>query len=272
MISLHTVHADGRNRTYTLVPATDPEPPTPLLLVFHGSNQNGATVRTMSGLDALTDHFHVAYLDGYRGGWNDGRPTTPTAATRENIDDIAFTRTVINDIRTRMPIDQVYAAGYSQGGQLVLRIAREAPELLAGAALFSAAQPVPTPLPEPSPMPFVLFHGTKDRLVPYNGGTASLWGFRPRGEGMSAPDTAAYLARRNGITTTPVTTRTETRMPIVRTDYRQDGKPPVTLFTVEGGGHVIPGRGKAPFVLGRIARNLDAATELTTFLLRSRRP
>ncbi|GHF66013.1 polyhydroxybutyrate depolymerase [Amycolatopsis bartoniae] len=52
----------------------------------------------------------------------------------------------------------------------------------------------------------------------------------------------------------------------VRTDYREDGKAPVMLYTVEGGGHVIPGPGKAPRVLGRNTRDLVTAEAVTEFL------
>ncbi len=48
-----------------------------------------------------------------------------------------------------------------------------------------------------------MFHGTRDPLVPYRGGMASLWGFRPCGLGLSPPATADYFAARNGITTVP---------------------------------------------------------------------
>ncbi len=268
MTSRSSLHVGGRTRTYTLVPAAGSSGPAgkPLLLVFHGSNQTGAKVRTMSGFDALSEHFHVVYPDAYRGSWNDGRPQAPFPAARKNIDDIGFTEAVVAEAGAQLHVSDVYAAGYSNGGQFVLRLTREVPGLLKGAVLFSAAQPVPSPNPEPAPLPVLLFHGTKDRLVPYDGGVASLWGFRPRGEGMSAPGTAAYLAQRNGITTPPTTTRTESSLPVLRTDYRQDGKPPVTLFTVEGGGHVIPGHGRAPFVLGKLTRELDAAQEILAFL------
>jgi polyhydroxybutyrate depolymerase len=134
--------------------------------------------------------------------------------------------------------------------------------------VLSATQPLPENFAiegGPAALPVLLFHGTKDPLVPYSGGPASLSGFRPRGDGMSAPDTAAYYARHNGITTKPTVTRTEGRLPVVRSDYRQAGKPPVTLFTVEGGGHVIPGPGRMPLIVGRTARELVAADEISRF-------
>lgn len=70
------------------------------------------------------------------------------------------------------------------------------PHSLSGAAIIAATQPVPDNFDlsaDPAtPLPVLLIHGTKDPLVPYDGGMASLWGFRPRGLGRSAPETAEY--------------------------------------------------------------------------------
>jgi polyhydroxybutyrate depolymerase len=46
---------------------------------------------------------------------------------------------------------------------------------------------------------------------------------------------------------------------VERTAYRQDGRAPVTLYTVVGGGHTVPGPARVPFVLGRTSHDLDAA-------------
>lgn len=52
---------------------------------------------------------------------------------------------------------------------------------------------------------------------------------------------------------------------MTRTDYRAEGSPPVTLYTVEGGGHVIPGPKQAPWILGRTTRDLVAANAVAEF-------
>ncbi|WP_113701742.1 hypothetical protein [Nonomuraea lactucae] len=66
---------------------------------------------------------------------------------------------------------------------------------------------------------------------------ASLFGFRPRGLGLSALETAAYYAARNGITTPPTVhrlpaTAADDKTDIERADYRHVGRPPVTLYTI----------------------------------------
>jgi polyhydroxybutyrate depolymerase len=115
----------------------------------------------------------------------------------------------------------------------------------------------------------MLVHGTKDPIVPYAGGMAKMYRFRPRGLGLSAEQTAAYYAQRNGITTPPTTTPVSAAGPtrVDRTDYRQPGHQPVTLYTVHDGGHTIPGPKTAhpAFLMGRTDHTLDTAQAITDF-------
>jgi polyhydroxybutyrate depolymerase len=150
---------------------------------------------------------------------------------------VAFAEAVISEMRASHQVDpaKVYAVGYSNGGQLV--------------------------------------DGTRDPIVPYSGGQLSWWArrvFRVGGTSLSAPRTAAYFAARNAITQPPVATdlphhAESGKTSVTRTDYRQDGKPPVTLYTVHGGGHTVPGPHTAPFILGRTSHDLNAADALSDF-------
>jgi len=76
-------------------------------------------------------------------------------------------------------------ASLSAGNARLRTLLHEIPQRLAGAAVISATQPVPENYPryaDPAvPVPVVLFHGTRDRLVPYQGGMASLRGLFSRG-------------------------------------------------------------------------------------------
>jgi polyhydroxybutyrate depolymerase len=252
----------------------------PLVLVFHGSNQTASVIRgfTEPSFDSYVARYGavVAYLEGYRKHWNDARRSSNFAARVEGYDDVAFAAAAIDELQRRFGIDPApaFAIGFSNGAQLVLRLVHEIPNRLAAVALISATQPVPenfAPSADAAqPMPVLLIHGTKDPLVPYQGGMASLWGFRPRGLGLSSPQTAEYFARRNGIRTAPETADGPVVSPtdgthIERTSYRERGLAPVTLVTVHGGGHVIPGRKPAPRIMGRTSAQLNAADEIASF-------
>ena len=263
--------AAGQVRTMTVMSPRHGTGTGTALVVLHGSNQTGDKFRRFTGgdLDGFAAHGAVAYLDGYRGGWNDGRRSSPVAARRDGIDDVAFVRAPKAELSATAQAERFAALGYSAGGALVLRRLLELPGELAGAVIVSATQPVPENMPpadaEAAPLPVALIHGTKDRLVPYGGGMASLWGFRPRGRGLSAPDTAAYLAARNGIadstpTAEPLPELAERHITVTRSRYAKPGHPPVELYSVGGGGHTVPGPRRAPALLGRTARLLRTRT------------
>lgn len=274
----HTIAVDDRDRRYLLTVA-DQTAAAPLVLVLHGSNQTPATIRafTEPGFDtfASVDGAVVAYPEGFKKHWNDARRSAGFAARTEGYDDVAFIQTLVAHLVGSYGIAsaRVYAVGFSNGGQLVTRLAHEAPELFAGVALIGATQPAAENFAPSSDqrlgLPVLIVHGTRDPIVPYQGGLASLFGFRPRGLGLSAPATAQYWADRNGITTAPsvavVAGRDSDRTRIERTDYHAEARPPVRLYTVHGGGHVVPGDKKAPRIMGRTSRQLRTVDEIALF-------
>ncbi|GHH30773.1 alpha/beta hydrolase family esterase [Lentzea cavernae] len=279
-VTRESVDVAGTTRTFTTVGAA--AAPRPLLLVFHGSRQTGDVHRAFTGgmFDALAESGDavVAYLDGHRGNWNDARRGSYFPARRDGIDDVAFARAVVDTLAGQNRIDpgRVFAAGYSNGGQMVIRLVHEAPGLLAGAAVIAATMPAPDNFlaadPDPTPLPVVLIHGTKDPIVSYEGGGFSWWKrklFKVGGDSWSAPRTAEYFAERNGITADPVISRlagvagdpTE----VERAEYGVDGRPPVVLYTVHRGGHTVPGPGNAPRVVGRTSHRINTAEVLGDF-------
>jgi polyhydroxybutyrate depolymerase len=267
-----TVTAGGRTRSFTVIGEADGSDDRALVLVFHGSKQNGEVHRRFTGgaMDHLAteDRAVVVYLDGFRGNWNDARAENSFPARREQMDDVAFARAVVDSVRRSHRVDArtVVGVGYSNGGQMIFRLIHEAPELLTGAVVVAATMPDRSgflgPFSETSdrPVPVTLVAGTADRIVPYGGGRMAWWAramFKVGGVALSAPATAEYFARRNGITAAPTSgllpasPGTGRRPRMEETTYREPGRPPVILYTVHGGGHTIPGAKRAPAPLGR---------------------
>ena len=280
------IDVNGRARTFTVI-ATDStsESARDLVLIFHGSMQTGETHRRFTGaaFDALRggESAVVAYLDGYKGNWNDARKESYFPARRDNVDDVSYVAAVVDRLVETHNINplRVHGVGYSNGGQMVIRLIHQVPDLFAGAAVISATMPSPESFLDPSsggvvrPIPIMLIHGTADPIVPFEGGAMRAWAervFRVGGTTWSMSRTAEYFAQRNGITAAPATQRisppSSRRVWISQTDYRDDDSPPVRLLTVHGGGHTIPGPRRAPFVLGRTSSDVTAAQEIASFL------
>ncbi|MGW6795309.1 alpha/beta hydrolase family esterase [Streptomyces chartreusis] len=276
--TVETLAVQGRTRTMRVLGATA-EQAAPVVLLLHGSKQTGEKLRAFAGhaFDRLAADGGavVAYLDGFKEHWNDARISNAFAARTEGYDDVAFVRGAIDRLVGRYNGDptRVYAVGFSNGGQMVIRLIHEIPDLLAAAAVISATQPAeenfaPT-APKSQPLPVMLVHGTKDPLVPYNGGMASMWGFKPRGLGLSAPETARYYAERNKITGTPAietfSSAQRSKTSVQAAHYRKPGHAPVSLYTITGGGHTIPGTRKAPVVMGRTDMTFDTVAAVAAF-------
>jgi polyhydroxybutyrate depolymerase len=280
--SVESVQVGDRTRTMTVVRHHQPgSDPVPVVLVFHGSMQTAKVIRsfTANTFDRIgaPSGAIVAYLDGYKRHWNDARIVNTSAARTDHVDDVAFTTAAVDLLAHRFNGDKsrVYAIGFSNGGQLVMRLIHEIPSALAGAAILSATQSVPENFapnqPKDQPLPVMFVHGTQDPITPYAGGMAKMFRVLPRGLGMSAQDTAAFYARRNGITTaptaTPLASAPSGRTQVDRTDYWQPDRLPVTLYTVHGGGHSIPGPKSATprFLMGRTDHTLDTAQAISEF-------
>ena len=268
----------GVDRTFHVV-HSDATEATSLLLALHGSDSDAPRFRELSGhtFDSLvTVGAVVVYAEAYGGVWNDSRIGTRSPARERGLDDVEFLSSLVAQLRGEydVPAERVFAAGFSNGGQMVMRLVMQVPDLLAGAAVISSNHPAPgNVLPEMAeldrhqPVPMVTINGTGDPIVPFEGGVASLWGSDPRGPVLSSAASAALFAARNEITEPAVSVQvTAGRMPTTLARWRQPGRAAVAFYAIKGGGHTIPNRRRdAPLDLGRTQRDLDAGELVAEF-------
>jgi polyhydroxybutyrate depolymerase len=273
--------AGGRTRRALVYVPARLAPAPDLAFVLHGSGSSGVQVRRASGygFDVWADGAGavVAYPDGVEGHWNDCRLAGPYAANRENVDDVGFLRALEAELARKLGVRfaGILATGVSNGGQLALRLALEAPDWVTLAAPIAANLPTDENLdcaPSGRAAALLLANGTDDPMNPYEGGEVALFGvFQPRGPVHSSEDTVAYFARLAGYDGTrarealpDADPRDGTR--VERRVWRGGGRPPVALLRVAGGGHTVPQRhGRLPRLLGRTSRDVDAAEEITAF-------
>lgn len=258
--------------------------PAPVVLILHGSAATGDRMRSATGraFDALADRegFIAVYPDGVEGHWNDCRRVGDYAAKTLAVDDTAFLEAVVDHIGRQVPVDhgRVFAFGLSNGGQMALRLALEAPDFVAGVTAVAASVPAAGNqgcAPGRGPVAVLLINGTGDPINPWDGGRVTLLGaFGDRGEVLSAADSLEHFRRLGGHRGEPF----QHRYPdldaadgtvATRQVWSGEGLPEVALITIHDGGHTIPHPVKTfPRILGRTSHDLSAAEEAWRFFAR----
>lgn len=278
------------SRHYITVVPDNLKPNAPLWVVLHGASSNAEQMRFITGYQleelAAREGFVVVYADGYKQSWHDGRTATKYPARTENVDDVRFLNQLIATIADKHGIDagRVYGFGYSNGAHMLYKMMARSPQTFAAivAAAANMSEPGSTDNPElATPTPIMLVAGTKDPLNPYAGGRSGSRG-NPLGQVRSASGTAEAFARVNGVggpasdahvnsvdgapKRTLVAGNEGRRRSVVLKEYGAGSAHPVRLYTVKGGGHVVPSTGyRAPRIMGRSSKNFDAPVEAWEF-------
>ena len=158
--------------------------PRPLMISMHG---NGGTAQLQAAMSQLVklaqaQQIVVAFLEGtgFVQTFNAGA-CCGTAQTQD-IDDVAYVRSVIDDVEASTAIDssRIFATGFSNGGMMSHRLACGLADRLAGIAAVGGASGqfdrIGTPYYSCNParpIPVLHIHGANDRNYPYAGGTGS---------------------------------------------------------------------------------------------------
>ncbi len=268
----------GVTRSYQLhVPdALRSDRAVPLVLVFHGSGADGASMERFSKFSAVADRegFIVAYPDAYAHEWNDGREAALIPSQAEHVDDVAFVDAMITAIGKVHHLDEqrIFAAGFSNGGIFAHFLGLQLAHRLAAIAPVSGglAEPLLPYFKPSTPVSVCMIHGAADRCVPLNGGevdehdhgrildtvkTATLWG--ERNDTFAAPMTEVLPA------TTPNDHRS---VKCTRWASSKIGAE-VMLYTIEGGGHGWPTESQAHHVLGvaHLTQSFDVTDAIWAF-------
>ncbi len=172
------IRVDGRDRSYLVhVPPDVKSGPAAVVLVFHGGGGNAENAVRMSHFDRAADRygFVAAFPEG-TGRLRDRFLTFNAGnccgtALDDGVDDVAFTRALVEDLATVVPIDRkrLFATGMSNGGMMSYRLACEAADLFAAAAPVAGANNLDACRPS-MPVALLAVHGTADRSVKFEGG------------------------------------------------------------------------------------------------------
>ncbi len=254
-LTKETIEVDALTRTYRTYVPRGLARGAPLVLVMHGSGENGAQMRieTGYGFDRLADehHFAVVYPNAHEhgGDWNACGTVGDVSANGPGIDDVRFLTGVVDKLVTEIGIDpgRVFAAGSSRGGFMAFRLALEAPSRFRAVAAVSANVHTPDNFKcKPArngTSSVMIMNGTEDPLVPFDGGNVSLFGFSYKyGKVMSSRDSGQYFADLNHIAGAPSANETNVAdgVRVEHVLWRNDSNVEVELVAIHGGGHGIP--------------------------------
>jgi polyhydroxybutyrate depolymerase len=158
--------------------------------------------------------------------------------------------------------------GLSNGGGMSFVLSCALADRIAAVGTVAAAHMLPFAwCADERPMPLINFHGTDDRVVPYEGGET--W-VAP----VVFPDVEAWTARwadRNGCG--PAAVESRVAADVTRREWVgcADGAS-VVLYTVQGGGHTWPGGEPLPeWFLGATSESVDATALMWEFFRHRRR-
>lgn len=262
-----------QRRGYLVVvpPSARPETPAPLLLVYHGRPQSVESIRAVSDMDRVAGDrgWIVVYprAVAVSQGWAvaDGLPPATNGQ-----DDVLFTHDIIRAVSEELNVDldRVYATGFSNGSQMVMRLACQLGDELAAVAPVAGTitARIAHGCSWPRPLPLVTFLGDEDRQFPWRGADV---GFDVV---VSGEETAAWYAERNACTDP----RDDTELPDTADDgttvtrWTWDdcgGDAEVRFHAIFGGGHTWPGSPVTfdPGIFGRTSREISASEIIVEF-------
>jgi len=242
----------------------------PLLIALHGRLGTGKKMIKQTGFNGIADRegFIVAYPEGFKRGWADGRGITH--ADKQGVDDVAFIDKLIKVFQERFSIDstRIYIAGHSNGGFMAQRLAVERSHKFAAVAVVAASlsEWLASRFTPGRAMPILFIHGTADPVTPYVGGR------QPGGARvLSVEDTVKIWAHFNVCNKSPEVQEIHglNNGPLVSVftygSCRNHSQ--VKLYRIEDGGHVWPGEPEdlSSSGVGKLSAGIDASEEIWKF-------
>ncbi len=223
-------------------PASDDGAPLPLLILAHGYGANGLEQDVAFPFSQTLEEKRFLYAEPNgtldrerRRFWN----ATDACCNFEQlaVDDVAFFRALIDDVKGIHEVSRVFIVGHSNGGFMALRLACDAPDVFDGiAAVSGSTWNDLSRCRGGRAVPLLLVHGTVDDTVPYEGETGKYPGAIVTGERFAGRagcgETWEDLERADFIAELPdaeTTRRRATGCPAGRA---------VELWSIEGEGHV----------------------------------
>jgi len=240
-------------------PSYDGSEAVPLVIVLHGSTGfsliypfsffRSSWMENYTEFSKKADEkgFIVLYpnakFDFYTRGYDYNYGFAPGGVPKY-VDDIGFLRALIDKMRQNYMINssRIYVTGISDGGAMTYSAGAYLSDTVAAIAPVAGTiggnfswdhdtfYQIPTPA---NPVSVIVFHGTNDSLLPYEGGGD--WNL------SSVNESIAFWVEHNGCDPTPEINTSESGKIIRRTYTNGENGTEVVLYTTVGGEHWWPG-------------------------------
>ena len=259
--------SSGVKREYLLIvpESYDPATPTPLVISLHGFAEWPAHQAQISGWDHLAEQegFIVVFPSGT------GFPKRWSAHGQEldshdPLIDVTFISDLIDKLELEYNIDQsrIFVNGLSNGGGMSYLLACALSESIAAFGGVAGAYMLPGDQCILSrPVPVIAFHGTADRIVPYNGTPTARYGLSL----PAIPDWINEWVNRNECVDRPIDLPTSGMVTgVIYSSCKQNAE--VIFYTIQDGGHTWPGGEALPeFLTGQTTKDIDATSVMWQF-------
>lgn len=225
----------GRTFKIHLPPSYQHGEAIPLVINLHGRTSNGFEHEAYSLMSELADRegFIAVYPNAL------GQPSTwDDSPTQDGQADVDFLRTLIAHLEDELSVDtsRIYISGLSNGGGMANRAACELADKVAAIGTVSGAYYYWETCEPSEAVAVIAFHGTDDKVIPYEG-----WEQEGYVELPNVERWAADWAMRNECEPEASTGEEVAEVVSWPTWENCEDDVVVSLYTILKGGHVWPG-------------------------------
>ncbi len=253
---------DGMKRSFvTYVPITEKQEKMPVVISLHGGFASPKGMLHLADFRPIADkEKFIVVCPASKHMWHDG--------ATHGIDDVKFIDQLITYVLKTYHADtsRVYVTGISNGGFMTTRLACQLHKRIAAIAVVAASLDANEGYDLTAPLSVMYIHGTKDHIIPYNGG--KLFGRKI----YSQDGIVKKWVIMNNCDPKPVVTQIPDAAHDGTTVVKEEYSNPVNNlkvigYTINNGGHTWPGGTQyAPeFIVGKTTKNLNACQAIWDF-------
>ncbi len=257
-----------------------------IIFVLHGSTMTAKQMVGMTGFefnilaDSLKDII-IVYPQGYEKYWNDCRKSATYKANTLDLNEMDFFKGIISKLTddNNLKHNSIFVVGYSNGGHMVYKLAKENPNFFKGFAVISANLPVASNNDCSSSnkaVSILIANGTADPINPFNGGYVVVGDGKKRGEVIPTFNSVQYwkdlmvdteiIETRNEL---PDAVKEDNSTVVVYSYKGKNSKKKVELVKINNGGHIVPNPNFShwPKPLGNVNKDINLPEIITDFFL-----